>query len=56
MLAALLVLRTAPITGLTFPEPRYVLECYPVVIAWAAAALLLRRSAAQRGRLESEGA
>ncbi len=44
MLAAFVVLRTALITGLTFPEPRYVLECYPVVIAWAAAGLLWRSS------------
>jgi hypothetical protein len=39
MLAAFVVLRTILMTVLTFPEPRYVLECYPVVIVFGAAAL-----------------
>ena len=37
MLAGFVVLRTAIMTALAYPEPRYVLECYPVVIVFAAA-------------------
>jgi 4-amino-4-deoxy-L-arabinose transferase-like glycosyltransferase len=33
------VLRTAILPYITSPEPRYVLECYPVVIVWAAVGL-----------------
>jgi len=39
MLVGFLILRTILITAITFPEPRYVLECYPAVIVFAAAAL-----------------
>jgi hypothetical protein len=52
MLAGFVVLRTAIITVLTFPEPRYMLECYPVVIVFAAAALAWRRNA---GRWTAKG-
>ena len=44
MLAGFTVVRTAIITVLTYPEPRYVLECYPVVVAFAAVALASRRT------------
>jgi hypothetical protein len=44
MLVGFVVLRTAIMTGLAYPEPRYVLECYPVVIIFAAAALAGRQS------------
>jgi hypothetical protein len=44
MLAGFLLLRTVLITLLTFPEPRYVLECYPVVIALGAVAMAGRQS------------
>jgi hypothetical protein len=37
MLGGFVVLRTVIITALAYPEPRYVLECYPVVIVFAAA-------------------
>ena len=40
MLVGFVILRTVIMTVLVFPEPRYVLECYPVVIVFAAAALL----------------
>ncbi len=36
MLLAFALLRTVLIATMVGPEPRYVLECYPVVIAWAA--------------------
>jgi dolichyl-phosphate-mannose-protein mannosyltransferase len=35
LLAGFVVLRTVILTALVFPEPRYVLECYPVVIVFA---------------------
>jgi Dolichyl-phosphate-mannose-protein mannosyltransferase len=38
VLVGFVVLRTVILTAITFPEPRYVLECYPVVIVLAAAA------------------
>jgi hypothetical protein len=40
MLLEFVLLRTIIITAITFPEPRYVLECYPVVIVFAAVALV----------------
>ncbi len=39
MLLGFVLLRTIIITAITFPEPRYVLECYPVVIVFAAVVL-----------------
>ena len=36
LLVAFVVLRTAFFTQLETPEPRYVLECYPAIIALAA--------------------
>ncbi len=39
MLLGFVLLRTIIITAITFPEPRYVLECYPVVIVFGAVAL-----------------
>jgi hypothetical protein len=44
MFAGLVVLRTVIMTALVFPEPRYVLECYPVVIVLAAVACASRHS------------
>lgn len=44
MLAGFVVLRTVIMTALAYPEPRYVLECYPVVIVFAAAACASRQS------------
>jgi hypothetical protein len=44
MLAGFVVLRTAVMTALAYPEPRYVLECFPVVIVLAAAACASRQS------------
>ncbi len=38
LLLAFVIVRTVVITAITFPEPRYVLECYPVVIVFAAVA------------------
>jgi len=37
LLAGFCVLRTAIITAIQFPEPRYTLECYPAVIVFGAA-------------------
>jgi 4-amino-4-deoxy-L-arabinose transferase-like glycosyltransferase len=39
LLLAFLILRTVIIAAIAGPEPRYVLECYPVVIVFAGAAL-----------------
>lgn len=36
MLAGFVVIRTIIVTVITYPEPRYVLQCYPVVIVLAA--------------------
>ena len=47
LLLGFVVFRTLFIAYTTMPEPRYVLECYPVIIAFAAAALA---RFAQRGR------
>ena len=44
MLAGFVVLRTLIMTALAYPEPRYVLECYPVVIVFAAAMCASRQS------------
>ncbi len=44
MLAALMVVRTAVITILHVPEPRYVLECFPAVIVFGAAGIALHQS------------
>jgi hypothetical protein len=35
-LAIFVLLRTAFLTTLETPEPRYVLECFPVLLAFAA--------------------
>ena len=40
LLASFVVVRTAFLTTIETPEPRYVLVCYPVVLAMAAQALL----------------
>ena len=45
MLFCFVVLRTALLWTIENPEPRYTLECYPVVIVLAAALLALRRPA-----------
>ena len=39
MLLGFVLLRTIIITAIAFPEPRYVLECFPVVIIFAAMTL-----------------
>ena len=39
MLAGFVLLRTAIMSALAYPEPRYVLECYPVVIVFALVSL-----------------
>jgi hypothetical protein len=44
LLLTFVVVRTVLIVVLTIPEPRYVLECYPVVLALAGAAVAGRRS------------
>jgi hypothetical protein len=48
MLAGFVVLRTVIMTALAYPEPRYVLECYPVVMVFAAAACASRQSSVFR--------
>jgi len=45
LLALFVLVRTAFLTTLETPEPRYVLVCFPVVIALAAHGLLPRKSA-----------
>ena len=42
LLAMFVVLRTVIINAITFPETRYVLECYPVIILLAAMGLSRR--------------
>ena len=42
-----ILLRTAFLTTLETPEPRYVLECFPALMALAAAALAGRKGVAQ---------
>lgn len=44
LLLTFVVARTVLIVAVTIPEPRYVLECYPVVLALAGAAVAGRRS------------
>ncbi|MBZ5630808.1 MAG: glycosyltransferase family 39 protein [Acidobacteriia bacterium] len=44
MLGGFVVVRTVIVTVLTYPEPRYVLQCYPVVMVFAALALVVFRS------------
>jgi hypothetical protein len=41
MLSGFLVVRTVVVTMITYPEPRYVLQCYPVVIVFAALGLVI---------------
>jgi hypothetical protein len=36
VLALFVLLRTAFLTTIETPEPRYVLECYPILLAFAA--------------------
>jgi hypothetical protein len=43
MLAGFLVIRTIVVSAITYPEPRYVLQCYPVVMALAAAGIVFSR-------------
>jgi hypothetical protein len=43
MLLVFVAVRTVLIVALSIPEPRYVLECYPVVLALAGAAVAGRR-------------
>jgi anti-sigma-K factor RskA len=45
LLALFVLVRTAFLTTVETPEPRYVLVCFPVVIALAAHGLLPRKSA-----------
>jgi hypothetical protein len=40
-LSGFLVVRTVVVTMITYPEPRYVLQCYPVVIVFAALGLVI---------------
>jgi len=44
-LALFLLIRSAFLTTIETPEPRYVLVCYPVIIAFAAYGLLRRKAA-----------
>ncbi len=44
LLIIFVVLRSAFLGTLENPEPRYTLECYPVIILWAAAAFRERRT------------
>ena len=46
LLGLFVVLRTAFLGTLENPEPRYTLEMYPIIIVFAAAALIRRPSAA----------
>ena len=50
MLGGFAVVRTVIVTALTYPEPRYVLQCYPVVVVFAALGLVYRSA----GRLVTE--
>jgi 4-amino-4-deoxy-L-arabinose transferase-like glycosyltransferase len=57
MLLVFVVVRTMLLTAFTPPEPRYVLECYPVALALAGAALAghsRREIAAEPGVLSSQ--
>jgi hypothetical protein len=42
-LALFVLIRSAFLTTIETPEPRYVLVCYPVIIAFAAYGLLRRK-------------
>ncbi|MGH9524961.1 MAG: hypothetical protein ACRD3E_20740 [Terriglobales bacterium] len=44
LLLTFVVVRTVLIVAISIPEPRYVLECYPVVLALAGVAVASRRS------------
>ncbi len=45
LLAAFILLRTAFLTTLETPEPRYVLQCYPALLALAAQVFERREAA-----------
>ena len=47
ILVACIVVRTAFLTSLETPEPRYVLECFPALIAFAASGLWARNGEAR---------
>jgi len=49
LLALFVIVRTAFLTTVETPEPRYVLVCFPVVIALAAHGLLRRNGAQMLG-------
>jgi hypothetical protein len=46
LLVAYILVRTAFLTTVEAPEPRYVVTCYPAVLAWAALALMGRAAGA----------
>ena len=56
LLLAFLVLRTVIIAAIAGPEPRYVLECYPVVIVFAGAALAWLKFPVPSFQFPEEGA
>jgi hypothetical protein len=43
-IAAYILIRTAFLTTVEAPEPRYVLVCFPAILAFAAIAFLNRRA------------
>ncbi len=55
LLATFVVLRSLFLGTLENPEPRYTLECFPVVIVFAAAAFQARRTANQPSELRQRG-
>lgn len=50
LLLTFVAVRTVLIVAISIPEPRYVLECYPVVLVLAGAAVTGRRSTLNDGR------
>ncbi|HEY6945745.1 MAG TPA: hypothetical protein VI431_11450, partial [Candidatus Acidoferrum sp.] len=48
------LLRTAFLTSLETPEPRYVLECFPALIALGAAAIWKRKYKTEKARRAGE--
>ena len=52
LLIGFLTLRTVFLSTIENPEPRYVLECFPVVLALAAMAFAANRTLGTSGRLE----
>jgi hypothetical protein len=54
-IAVYLVLRTAFLTTVEAPEPRYVLVCFPIVLALAAVAIVPRPAPGESSREKSAG-